>query len=147
MSWLAEDAPLAQALLDAVRSQDFGNTADRLRGGAPLAHFPSLDLAVVRFAPGAAPRCANVLFSREHPQGLAAQMSGAMGSVGNRRFDADQQGADGVSVAWLPDADWQQLHFTPLQAAAHGGTQRFVAPYPASLLKLMVAVGVGLAVD
>lgn len=147
MSWPAEDEGLAQALLDAVRAQDFGSTTDKLDGGGALAHFPSLDLAVVRFAPAAAPRCANVLFSREHPQGLAAEMSGASGSVGNLRFDADQQGADGVSVAWLPDADWQRLRFMPLQHASGGGTNRFVAPYPASLLKLMVAVGVGLAVD
>ncbi|HLL18000.1 MAG TPA: serine hydrolase, partial [Rubrivivax sp.] len=143
----AEDRLLAQRLLAAVRAHDFGNTADSLRGGAPLAHFPSLDLAVVRFAPGAAPCCANVLFSREHPHGLVAEMSGKSGSVGNLRFDADLQGADGESVAWLPDADWQQLPFKTLQAASMATGHRFVAPYPASLLKLMVAVGVGLAVD
>jgi beta-lactamase class A len=34
---------------------------------------------------------------------------------------------------------WRTLHGS--------GPQRFVAPYPASLLKLMVAVGVGMAVD
>jgi len=147
MSSPAEDQLLAQRLLDAVRAQDFGNTADSLLGGAPLAHFPSLDLAVVRFSPGAGPRCANVLFSREHPQGLVAEMSGQLGSVGNLRFDTDLQGADGESVAWLPDADWQQLPFKTLQAAAIQTDNRFVAPYPASLLKLMVAVGVGLAVD
>ncbi|MDP3225573.1 MAG: serine hydrolase, partial [Rubrivivax sp.] len=46
--------------------------------------------------------------------------------------------------AWLPDADWSQLQWLHL----HGdGEHRFVAPYPASLLKLMVAVGVGLAVE
>jgi hypothetical protein len=129
-------------------AQDFGSTADSLRGGAPLAHFPSLDLAVVRFKPGAAPICANVLFSREHPQGLVAQMSGSCtGSICNVRFDADLQGEGGESVAWLPDADWQRLRFQTLQAASIETSDRFVAPYPASLLKLMVAVGVGMAVD
>jgi len=147
MSSPAEAPLLAQRLLDAVRAQDFGNTADSLRGGAPLAHFPSLDLAVVRFAPGAAPCCANVLFSREHPQGLVSEMSGHFGRVSNLRFDADLQGARGESAAWLPDADWQRLPFQTLQAAAIQTHNRFVAPYPASLLKLMVAVGVGLAVD
>ncbi|HLL17683.1 MAG TPA: hypothetical protein VK439_02775, partial [Rubrivivax sp.] len=136
MSSPAEDGLLARRLLDAVRAQDFGNTADSLRGGAPVAHFPSLDLAMVRFAPGAAPCCANVLFSREHPQGLAAEMSGHSGSVGNLRFDADLQGADDESVAWLPDADWQQLSFKKLQAASIETRNRFVVPYPASLLKL-----------
>lgn len=148
MSLPAEDSTLAQGLLAAVRAQDLGNTPDKLRGGAPLAHFPSLDLAVARFAPGSAPRCANVLFSREHPQGLVAEMSGGWGSVDNLRFEADQQGAGGESIAWLPDADWRCLSFKPLRAGQQAiGTKRFVSPYPASLLKLMVAVGVGLAVD
>ncbi|MFO1292340.1 MAG: hypothetical protein U1F07_04600 [Rubrivivax sp.] len=49
-----------------------------------------------------------------------------------------------LSAAWLPGADWSRLAFAPL---AGRGPLRFVAPYPASLLKLMVAVGVGLAVD
>ena len=147
MWWPDEDTVLTQRLLDAVRAQDFGSTADSLRGGAALGHFPSLDLAVVRFAPGAEPQCANVLFSREHPHGLMGEMSGSNGSVGNVRFDADQQGTSGESVAWMPDADWQRLQFTTLQAASSATTDRFVAPYPASLLKLMVAVGVGMAVE
>ena len=147
MWWPADHPSLAQALLDAVRAQDFARTPDRQRGGRPLAHHPSLDLAVVRFAPGVVPRFANVLFSREHPRGLVAEMSGTLGSVVNLRFDADLQGDDGVSLAWLPDADWQRLRFRTLQPAAVDGAPRFVAPYPASLLKLMVAVGVALAVD
>ncbi len=146
MWWPARDSTLTQGLLAAVRAQDFGGTLDKLRGGAPLAHFPSLDLALVRLAPGAAPLCANVLFSREHPQGLVAEMSGGSGSINNVRFEADQQDAGGASVAWLPGADWQRLRFKPL-LPAHQGQHRFVAPYPASLLKLMIAVGVGLAVD
>ena len=50
----------------------------------------------------------------------------------------------GDSVAWLPGSDWSQLQWTPLWG---DGPQRFVAPYPASLLKLMVAVGIGIGID
>jgi hypothetical protein len=52
-------------------------------------------------------------------------------------------------VAWLPGADWQRLRWEPLftPPGLPVGAPRFVAPYPASLLKLMVAVGLGLAVD
>ena len=142
----ATDPPsqaLAQALLQAVTELDFGATPDELRGGAPVQHFPSIDLAVIAFPEGAAPVWANVLFSREHPQGLVAEIDTRAGPVQNIRFDADLQNPKGDSIAWLPDADWRQLPFQTL----HGAGTRMVAPYPASLLKLMVAVGVGLAID
>ena len=134
---------LAQALIQAVRDLDFLSTADSLRDGAGLEHFPSLDLAVIAFPEGEAPIWANVLFSREHPQGLVADIDEHGGPVRNIRFDRDQQNAKGDSIAWLPGADWRQLKWQTL----HGEGQRVVAPYPASLLKLMVAVGVGMALD
>jgi Beta-lactamase enzyme family len=130
---------LAAALLQAVREQGFG-AESAARGEA----FPSLDLAVVRFAPGSAPAWANVLFSREHPQGVVARIGADAAAVRNIRFDRDLQDARGDSAAWLPGADWSALPWQPLWG---DGPHRFVAPYPASLLKLVVAVGVGLAVD
>ncbi len=141
-------AALAEALCQAVLAQDFGATPDALRGGAPLAHFPSLDLAVVAFVPGAAPVWANVLFSREHPQGLIARIPATGGALSDVRFDADLQDADGRSIAWLPDADWATLRWRPLAGTAGSeAAPRFVAPYPASLIKLMVLVAVARLVD
>jgi hypothetical protein len=138
---------LAAALLDAVRAQDFGNTPDAWRGGAAVAAFPSIDLAVADFAHADGPRWANVLFSREFPQGWVAEIGSDAGAVRNIGFDADLQSARHESVAWLPGADWSRLDWTSIDAARVAAPQRFVAPYPASLLKLMIAVGVGLAVD
>ena len=135
---------LAQALLQAVRAQHFEATPDAMRGGAALTHFPSLDLALVAFPRAAAPVCANVLFSREHPQGVVAAMEPGAGAVCNIRYGADRTDAQLRSVAWLPDADWSHLSFAPL---AGGGPHRFVSPYPASLIKLMVAVAVARQVD
>ena len=135
--------PLAQALLEAIRSLDFASTADKALGGAPLAHFPSIDLAVLQFVDGQPAQWANVLFSREHPQGVAATIAEPAGAVSGILFDKDLQGDKLDSIAWLPDAGWGQLPWSHL----HGQGLRFVAPYPASLLKVMVAVGVGLAVD
>ncbi len=134
---------LAQLLLAAVRAQHFEATPDAMQGGAPLAQFPSIDLAVAAFAPGAAPVFANVLFSREHPEGLIADM-GPAACASNIRFVADLQDEQGRSIAWLPGSDWSSLPWTPLTGS---GPQRFVAPYPASLLKLMVLVGVARLVD
>jgi hypothetical protein len=58
---------LAEGLRQAVLQLDFPTTADAWQGGQPVVLMPSIDLAVVHFAPGKAPRWANVLFSREHP--------------------------------------------------------------------------------
>jgi hypothetical protein len=138
---------LAQGLLAAVRAQDFGNTPDTWRGGAAVAAYPGIDLAVADFGPACGPRWANVLFSREFPQGLVAAIGSDAGAVRGLRFDADLQNAHHESVAWLPGADWSRLNWTPIDTARAAAPQRFVAPYPASLLKLMIAVGVGLAVD
>jgi hypothetical protein len=135
---------LAQALLDAVKAQHFEATPDALRGGASVANFPSIDLALIAFPPHAPPVGANVLFSREHPQGVVAEIAPAAGAVQNVAYVADRTDAALCSDAWLPGADWSALHFAPL---AGRGAKRFVAPYPASLIKLMVAVAVARQVD
>jgi hypothetical protein len=148
---MSTHADLSKALLAAVRAQDFGATPDNTRKlngqAAALLHFPSIDLAVVRFAPGSAPLWANVLFSREHAQGVVAKINERAGAVSNIQFDADQRDADSNSIAWRSDSDWRRMKWRTLLVATPGIGTRFVAPYPASLLKLMVAVGVGLGVD
>jgi hypothetical protein len=140
------DEMLAQGLLAAVRAHDFGQTADSWRGGAPMEHFPSIDLAVVGFLPARAPIWANVLFSREHPQGIVAGIGDGAGAVQDIRFDADQRDSNLDSTPWLPESDWSRMEWRAIVESPQA-TRRVVAPYPASLLKLMVAVGVGLAVD
>jgi hypothetical protein len=137
-------AQLSQLLLDAVRIQHFERTEDQQLGGAPVRVMPSIDLAVVAFPPGRDPVWANVLFLREYPQGFVADIGSDGGAVRNVRFDADLRDDQQRSVAWLPDADWQRLRFPPLWG---DGPFRFVAPYPASLAKLMLAVGVVRLVD
>lgn len=128
---------LASALRQAVLAQRFEATPDALLNGAPLRHFPSLDLAVVVFVPGRPAQAANVLFSREHPQGVVVTPSPDFGAVSGVAYQADVQGADGISVAWRTQADWSHMLFPAL----YGEGIRFVAPYPASLLKLMLAAG------
>ncbi|RQO59836.1 hypothetical protein DBR47_10715 [Paucibacter sp. KBW04] len=138
---------LAQALLDAVRAQRFELTPDALQGGAPVGLHPSIDLAVAAFPAGADPVFANVLFSREHPRGLVAQMDGQAGPVRNIRYLADVQDAQGNSIAWLPGSDWSDILWRPVTGEGGAQMQRFVSPYPASLLKLMILVSLGVLVD
>jgi hypothetical protein len=130
---------LAQALLDSVRERPWHEARDRRRGGLPFTHPPGIDLAVAVFPRDGAPAWANVLFSREHPEGIVAQIDGRAGAVANVAYLADPVDADGTSIAWQPGSDWQRIDFRPL---AGGGPLRFVAPYPASLIKLMVVVGI-----
>ncbi|MEJ5999890.1 serine hydrolase [Paucibacter soli] len=138
-------ADLAELLRRAVLAQDFGATPDPLDGGRPLRHFPSIDLAVACFPAGGAPALfANVLFSRAHPLGLVAGMAAGAGALQGMRLLADQQDGQGRSIAWLPESDWQRLDWLPL----HGDSgPTLVAPYPASLLKLMVLVGLAWLID
>ena len=135
---------LAQALLDAVRAQPWHLARDRRRGGLPFTHPPSLDLAVALFAPDQPPVWANVLFSREHPGGVAAAIGADAGPVRNVAYLVDPVDARGTSIAWQPGSNWQDIAFARLTGQ---GPIRFVAPYPASLVKLMVAVGVARLVD
>jgi hypothetical protein len=139
---------LPRALLQAVQARDFASTPDNWHNGAPLTHFPSIDLAVACFTPGQRPRWANVLFSREQPQGVIANIDGTAGAPRNIRFDRDVQDAKGNSIAWQSGRHWRQIPWQRLGGAPDKpGVVRFVAPYPASLLKLMVAVGVGMGID
>jgi hypothetical protein len=137
-------AELAELLRAAVQALHFEQAPDALQGGAPVGVHPSIDLAVAAFPVGGAPVWANVLFSREHPQGLVADIAADAGPVRNIAFVADPLDAQGRSAAWLPGSDWDTLRWEPL---AGEGPQRFVAPYPASLIKLMVLVGVARLVD
>ena len=135
---------LAEALLQAVRRQRFDELPDHRHGGQPIAHFPSIDLAVIGIAPDAAPVFANVLFSREAPQGLIADIAPLAGPVTNIHYLKDQTDAAFESPAWFRAADWQAMSW---QTLAGAGGQRFVEAYPASLVKLMVAVGIARQVD
>src|SRR3990167_3539713 len=109
--------------------------------------FPNLDLAVLALPRDSAPVAANVLFSREFPQGRVAAFAPGFGAVQGLRYRADARGPDGTSLAWVAGSDWTQLPeatFAPLTGA---GAPRFIAPYPASLIKLMVVVAVARLVD
>ncbi|MBV8502178.1 MAG: hypothetical protein JO006_10695 [Paucibacter sp.] len=135
---------LAQALLEAVRAQRFEETPDALQGGSPVGVHPSIDLAVVAFPRHGAPVHANVLFSRDFPAGVVGEVDITDGPVRNIRFVADLQDQFGVSIAWQPGSDWRRLPWRPLMGQ---GACRFVAPYPASLFKLLVLVACGRIVD
>jgi hypothetical protein len=122
-------------LAELLRSHDWRDLHDEWQGGATPQEAPSVDLAVCLFAPGQAPRAQNALLSREGL--IEASIPPDFGAVQGVAFQADVQDAEQRSIAWLPGADWSRIAFPHL----HGAGARFVAPYPASLLKLMLAAG------
>ena len=145
---------LAQALLQCVRDQDFGSVLDSQDDGKAIAHFPSMDLAVVVFPPNAPAVYANVLFSRDLPQGLVADLGPHAQEVINVTFMNDVTNAAGESVAWSPSSNWDAMDWVALEKFHNDDrdgllphAQRFVSPYPASLIKLMVGMGVCLIMD
>jgi len=138
-------AELAEALRTAV--------LDSLAAAPPPDPAPNLDLAVLALpavgaaAAAAAPVAANLQFSREFPRGHAADIAPGFGAVQGLRLLADARGADGTSLAWVAGSDWTRLPAGLFPPLAGTGDARFIAPYPASLLKLMVLVGVAHLVD
>jgi beta-lactamase family protein len=117
---------LEEGMLSALRSVGFDDVLDRgpdeARPAVPsrIAHSPHIDLAVIALDANVRPqRAANVLVSPEYPDGVAVPLDTDLRatSVRFRRW-----GGDGDLVAGREDA--------PLE---------FMAPYPASLFKLIVA--------
>ncbi|MEK8050211.1 hypothetical protein AACH10_08170 [Ideonella sp. DXS22W] len=107
---------------------------------------PQLDLAVIAFPEQAPPVWANVLWGCQWPQGLVASIDAHQaGPVRNIAWFADPTDAQRNSIAWAPGADCTRLAGLP--ALAGDGPHQAIAPYPASLIKLMVAVGVAHLVD
>lgn len=135
---------LAKMLLQSLQRCGADRAVDHWDGDRRVAAMPSIDLAVVAFPNDAPPAWANVMCSRERPEGFAAVIGPEAGAVRNVRYLADPRGADGTSLAWAPGSDWRRIEFAPLWGR---GPQRFVAPYPASLAKIMVLVGVARLVD
>lgn len=130
-------AELAAALREALRAS--------LAQAPAFDPPPTLDLAVVAFPHGAPPVWANVLVTRGHLEGVVARIGADAGAVQDIRYLVDPTDEQRRSIAWQRGADWTRLQ--GLRTLHGSGPFESIAPYPASLIKLMVAVGVGLLVD
>ena len=153
------ESPLAKALLSAVREArfeqviDFG-PANEDRNIAPgsakrIAHAPNVDLAVIQLdAGGRAVAWANVLLSRDYPDGLVVpvDLNAGAASVRFRRWDIERwNGGNFKPGNEAPETIKGWTNHPPLTEAddivprrTHAPHQ-FMAPYPASLFKLLVA--------
>jgi hypothetical protein len=151
--------PLERAVLSAVREAgfdqviDFGPAyEDRVvpEGSARrIAHMPNVDVAVIQLdAAGRRVACANVLLSRDYPEGRIVPVDENCGAaqVRFRRWDIDRWNG-GVFETGNPEPlsckGWTNA--PPLTDAddlvpgRNNAPLQFMAPYPASLFKLLIA--------
>lgn len=159
-------SPLEEALLQAVRAArfdrvlDFGPANEEVaRPGPPkpIAHVPNVDVAVLQLGPrGKVVAWANVLLSRDYPGGLVvpATLDRGADSVRFRRWDIARWNGGvfrpGESRPTTAKGWTNQPALTDdddLVPGRAGAPFQFMAPYPASLFKLLVAFQVLRAVD
>ena len=153
---------LESALLRAVRAQRFDKVVDfgPVEGACPgsswcpspaptIAHMPNIDLAVIALDGRGRPRAvADVLFSRDYPRGVGVPVGDDLGTddVRWRRWNPDRwnggtfsetDGSRQTTVGWKENP--------PLTAdddivpGREKAPLEFMAPYPASTFKLLVA--------
>lgn len=164
---MAAQSPLERALLDAVRAarfhelMDFG-PANEDRDVPPgsarrIAHPPNVDVAVIQLdAAGRAVAWANVLLSRDYPDGVVVPVDLHRGaeSVRFRRWDIDRwNGGRFAPGSTNPTSlkGWKDNPpLTDADDIVPGRTNaplEFMSPYPASLFKLLIAFHVMRLVD
>ncbi|WP_309890244.1 serine hydrolase [Archangium sp.] len=134
---------LEAELLRAVGEVDFTGVLDWRRKGERIAHTPNVDVAVIELdAEGRPVAVANVLVSRDYPRGRGVPIDAR--TLGTRavrftRWDLDR---------WDDKKSWTDA---PAEDALVPGREnaplRFMAPYPASLFKILIAYGVMRLVD
>ena len=154
---------LEAALLDAVRAQRFDQVVDfgPIEGACPgsawcapaaptIATAPNVDLAVIALDRSGRPKAAaNVLLSRDYPRGIGVPLDDDLGTsaVRWRRWNPDrwnggtfseEDGSRATTTGWRDDPPLTADD--DIVAGRERAPLEFMAPYPASTFKLLVAV-------
>jgi hypothetical protein len=156
-----ESASLQAEVVAAVRAVNFGGTVDFgpvdfacpgatfcASPAAHIGHVPNVDVAVIALdRRGHAMRAADVLLSRDYPDGVVVPIDRQLGTtaVRFRRWDLDRWnggafGGDGTQTStkgWEDDPPLSAAD--DIVAGRENAPLHFMAPYPASLFKVMVA--------
>jgi hypothetical protein len=159
------ETPLERALLRAVRDAHFeqvidfgaGNEDHPVKAATTIARPPNVDLAVIQLdEQGRQVAAADVLLSRDYPDGVIVPLDRDSGALRVRFLRWDIARSDGGTFAGtdghlLALKGW--TNNPPLTAAddlVAGRTNtlfQFMAPYPASLFKSMVAFHIVRMID
>lgn len=172
-----QPSSLEAAVLAAVRDAKFGETIDfgpfedvcpyasfcTVPAG-PVRNMPNVDVAVIELDAGGRPvDAANVLLSRDYPNGLVVPIDrtspGTAGTYGTgsvrwRRWDIDRYNGgtfDQTTGQLITPKGWtdspSRTAADDILAGREGAPIDFMAPYPASLFKLVVAYRIMRLVD
>ncbi len=159
---LAAASPLESVLLKAVQAARFNEVIDFGAGNeaypvkahlhlpaARIAHLPNVDVAVIQLdRQGRMVDRAEVLLSRDYPEGVVVPLDPDRGAVGVRFLRWDIERSDGGTFSkddgrQITKKGWtNDPALTPDDDLVAGRTNvslQFMAPYPASLFKTMVA--------
>jgi hypothetical protein len=134
---VSSDHELAQGLLAAIDGAAFDEVVDfefdAADGPAPqVANTPNVDVAVIALdGDGRPTAAANVLLSRDYPQGRVVSLDANLAAEGVdwRAWDIDR---------W--DGDWDAPFPDGSQIVPGSSGDIFMSPYPASTFKLLIAV-------
>jgi beta-lactamase class A len=136
-------ATLAAKLRSLILAQHFDEVLDTTppdgsTGPAPIHQSPSLDVSLIELTPGGRPRAtADVLVGPHFPKGKIVPVGQPDAGVRWRQWDDEIWDVDGGRAAKL---------LLPGERAGSNPID-FMVPYPASVLKLMVAFGILQLVD
>ena len=171
-----QHAKLEAQLLQAVRDADFGQVVDFgpfedvcpyasfcATPAQPVQHLPNVDVAIIELdSDGRATGAANVLLSRDYPNGVVAPVDRAGGPAGSfgvssvrwRRWNIDRYNGGTFSQTTGEQETAKGWTDNPPMTGADDiipGREtapiEFMAPYPASLFKLIVAFRIMRLVD
>ncbi|WP_157018184.1 serine hydrolase [Cryptosporangium arvum] len=122
---------LGRRLRDIVDAQDFDGVVHTKTGQRPPA-VPNVDVAVIELDDAGRPvAAANTLLSQDYPNGVAVPVTRDLAAPGVRW------------THWSNDIWAAKGSAEPILSGRGGAPLEFMAPYPASVFKLMVAFGVG----
>lgn len=159
------ESPLATALLQAVREAHFegvvdfgaGNEDHPVKPAATIAQTPNVDVAVIQLdEQGREVDRADVLLSRDYPRGLIVPLDPDTGASSVRFIRWDIARSDGGTYSHadghrLTTKGWtNEPPLTEADAILPGRANapfQFMAPYPASLFKSMVAFHIMRLID
>jgi hypothetical protein len=142
-SFAERSRSLERGLLEAVRAVDFARVLDWRRQGQPVAQPPNVDVAVIELdAEGRPVAAADVLLSRDYPRARGVPIDRA--TLGTRAVRFTRWNAD----RWSGREPWTGAGADEdVVPGRSGAALRFMAPYPASLFKILIAYGVMRRVD
>jgi len=144
---VTEAARLSAGMAQAVRSAGFGDLVDynNVVGGLaqPISALPNVDLAVIELnREGEVIAAADVLYDRDSPQGYQVKVNQRTMQATNVQFSRWNSSRYNDQTQWAAGPATSEILVQPAHV-----DKSYMVSYPASVLKLMVGLGIMRLVD